>query len=523
MPDVPSALLRPVVSVVNHWPWLARTVNRLAIDAVVNSCRHRPHPWSTVSPYTSWRALSDRRFSARHLPAKPRAYAKTPQEVAAAFGRKGAAQVLSDKSTLLFPAFAQYLTDGFIRTRPQVGSDPPEVRKQNTSNHDIDLCPLYGRTVEQTDALRLKSDDPCRWGRLKTQTREDGDYPPFLFDSGGATKPEFLPLDPPLGLNVAKTAPEILAAIFAVGGDRVNTAPQVAAMNALFLREHNRLAGEMARAYGRLPGWDEERVFQTARNVNLVQFIKIVVEEYINHISPTPIRFMADPTVAWNAPWNKPNWITTEFSLLYRWHSLIPDTVEWAGTTHPVAATFKDNRGLLAAGLLGAFEGLSRQKAARLGALNTAASLVPVEELAIAQGRLCDVAPYADYRRYMGFPEPKAFADVSKRPEVVAMLGSLYESVEDVEFYVGLFAEDDDLNSPLPPLLEKMVAVDAFSQALTNPLLSEHVYREETFTALGWDCLGRTDCLRHVLDRNVPGGVGDATITMTQPTWRHRW
>ena len=522
MAQIPSFLLRPVVAVVNHWPWLARTLNRIVIDSVVNSCRHRPHPWSTVSPYVSWRSLSDKRFSARHLPAKPRAYDRTPEEVAAAFGRTAEAQALSDKSTCLFPAFAQYLTDGFIRTRPQRTGDPPEIRKQNTSNHEIDLCPLYGLDAEQTDALRLKSDDPRLWGRLKTQARADGDYAPFLFGEDGGIKPEFKALCPPLGLD--DDAPkEVRDSIFAFGGDRANGAPQVSMMNTLFLREHNRLAGELAAAYGARPDWDEERVFQTARNVNVALFIKIVVEEYINHISPAPIRFMADPTVAWRAPWNKPNWITTEFSLLYRWHSLVPDTVEWAGTVRPVEETFLDNRALLDAGLLGGFESMSRQKAARLGALNTAVALVPIEERALVQGRLCGIAPYSDYRHYMGFPRPRAFSDVSSRPEVVAMLKSLYRSVDDVEFYVGLFAEDSVLNSPLPPLLEKMVAVDAFSQALTNPLLSEHVFNAETFTPLGWDCIGRTDCLRHVLERNVPGGIGGATITMTQPTWRHRW
>jgi len=40
-----------------------------------------------------------------------------------------------------------------------------------------------------------------------------------------------------------------------------------------------------------------------------------LIEEYINHIRrSTPL--VADPPWV-DAPWNKPNWITTEFSLLY--------------------------------------------------------------------------------------------------------------------------------------------------------------------------------------------------------------
>jgi len=111
-------------------------------------------------------------------------------------------------------------------------------------------------------------------------------------------------------------------------------------MNTLFLREHNRLAGVVETEN---PGWDDERVFQVARNIIIVLFIKIVVEEYINHISSS-IRFIADPAVAWDEPWNKPNWITTEFSLLYRWHPLIPDTMNWGNREYPVADTIMNNR-----------------------------------------------------------------------------------------------------------------------------------------------------------------------------------
>ena len=124
---------------------------------------------------------------------------------------------------------------------------------------------------------------------------------------------------------------EKLHTLFAIGGDRANSTPFTAMINTLLLREHNRVAGELET---RNPTWDDERVFQTARNIVIPMFIKIVVEHYINHITPLPFSLRADPSVAWTANWNRPNWITVEFSLLYRWHSLMPDEHRMADRTH---------------------------------------------------------------------------------------------------------------------------------------------------------------------------------------------
>ena len=161
-------------------------------------------------------------------------------------------------------------------------------------------------------------------------------------------KEEFKLLDPPLGIKTVVGNAEKRKALFAAGGDRINASPQIAMINTLFLREHNRLAGELEKRHS---DWDDQHVFETARNIVIVMFIKIVVEQYINHITPLPFRLLAAPSVAWNAPWNKPNWITTEFSLLYRWHSLMPDTLRFGETVHTAGALLLDVRPLIECGL----------------------------------------------------------------------------------------------------------------------------------------------------------------------------
>jgi prostaglandin-endoperoxide synthase 2 len=518
--NIPGFLLRLAVAAGEVWPWLGKKLNAIAINGTVNVCRHRPHPWSTVHDYTSWTALSDQHWSARHLPAKQLSDLPKVEDVVALFKRPSGTQRLSSKSTCLFPSFAQYLTDGIIRTRmPNTSAgETDDIRKQNTSNHQIDLSPLYGHLSNQTDVLRLKSAKPGERGRLKSQFIKGEEYAPFLFDND-AVKDEFKVLDLPLGLDNVLD-PQVRARLFAFGGDRANAAPQVAMMNTLFLREHNRIAGKMEAVN---TDWDDERVFETARSTTIVLFIKIVVEEYINHISPytPPFHFRADPEVAWDAPWNKPNWVTTEFSLLYRWHSLIPDTLTWSGKTLPVYQTFMDNQFLLEAGLLRAFSDISAQPAGCLGAFNTADALLPVEIKAIMQGRICALASYSDYREYVHLPSPRKFEDISTDQRVVELLRAVYNNkLENVEFYVGLFAEDPVRNSPLLPLILRMVAVDAFSQALTNPLLSKSVFNSKTFSPLGWEVIANTGSLRDILDRNTPEGVGKARIGMTFPNWR---
>jgi prostaglandin-endoperoxide synthase 2 len=518
---LPSWLLRLLVFLAERFEFLANYINFRFINTAVNLARNRPHPWSTAHDYTSWTGLSDYRWSARHLPPVYMTELPAPDRVKQLFKRPTGEQRLCKKSTCLFPTFAQYLTDGFIRTRmPNTSAgDSNDLRRQNTSNHQIDLCPLYGRTIEQTDALRLKSSAQGERGRLRSQQIRGEEYAPFLFLPDGTLDPAFKALDTPLGLDNFPDL-NLRSKIFAVGGDRVNTAPQVAMMNTLLLREHNRLAGAIERDNR---SWDDERIFQTARNTLIAIFIKIVVEEYINHITPLPFRLSAKPAVGYRSRWYRTNWITTEFSLLYRWHSLLPDKVRWDGQLVDVGTTFMRNDLLLARGLVESFDGFGNETAGRLGAMNTADALLPIEIASVNQGRICNVAPYSDYREYIQLKRPESFSDINPDPKISGLLEDLYGQPGRVEFYPGLFCEDPVPNSPLPPLILRLVAVDAFSQALTNPLLSEHVFNERTFSEVGWKAIQTTGSLANLLERNSPRGLQGAKISMTRADWKYVW
>jgi prostaglandin-endoperoxide synthase 2 len=125
-----------------------------------------------------------------------------------------------------------------------------------------------------------------------------------------------------------------------------------------------------------------------------------------------------------------------------------------------------------------------------------------VERASIQQGRDNQLARYNDYRAIMHYPRVTRFEQISSDPLVVSELRRVYGEVDNVEYYVGLLAEDLRPRAAVPPLVGRMVAADAFAHALTNPLLSPHVFNEITFTVEGMRSIEITSTLRDILARN---------------------
>ena len=495
----------PAWALIQRVPPLRRRVNRSLINNAILKMPTRPEPLSAMAEYTSWESLTDRTYGSRHLPPKPLPEPPLPDVDTAAdlFMRRGET-LLCPKSTVTFAYFAQWFTDAFLRSDRSIPRDP----RRTNSNHEIDLCSIYGLKPENTRTLRAHEG-----GRLKSQTIAGAEHMPYLTD-GGRIKPEFEGLSV---LRYDQLSDEQKSTLFATGSDTTNTQLGFLMMNTLFLREHNRIAGLLADEY---PGWDDDRLYATARNVMIVLLLKIVIDEYINHIAPYHFKFFVDAEAFTNEAWYRNNWMSIEFNLLYRWHSLIPSQLRAAGEDRPIRDTLYASRLLTGNRLADLFQEASLQRAGRVGLRNTDPELRETEVKSLQQARGVMLAPFNDYRELCRFPRATEFDQLTGDPETQAAVREVYGTVDRLEFYTGLFTEDPRPNSVLPAVIGRMVGMDAFSQALTNPLLAPRVFNEATFSPLGMELIRTTSTLSQLLHRNIPESPGDYVVTMTRSDWK---
>jgi prostaglandin-endoperoxide synthase 2 len=510
------------------WNWIQRVdklnrfVNAKLIDKAIAYMPFRPNPASTMheGKYRSWESLTDKTYSGLHLPPRESPQTTPPiAELSQLFIREGD-EILSPKSTILFSYLAQWFTDGFLRT---VIDDKKRLR--NTSNHDVELCQLYGLKSETTHFLREH-----KGGRLKSQTINNEEYAPRLYEDDGTVKAEFkdIPWLPELDKILARIElePAKKVKLLAMGVERANVQLGYLMIGNLLLREHNRIARLLEQKCDK---WDDERLFQTTRNIMTVLLIKLVINEYINHIAPYNFKFSCDPLAfRGTEKWNRPNWMSLEFALLYRWHTQVPNNYIIGGKPIPATEALW-NVDLLVNHKFGElFESASLQRAGKICLYNTPTFLtgfrqldngeiirVGVDEKSIELGRMANLQSYNDYRELCKFPRVTDFDQITGSSKIQAALEKAYGHVDNIDFYVGLFAEELRPKSTLPPLMGRMVGVDAFSQLFTNPLFSSNIYNSDTFSPLGWEIIHNTNSLSELLQRNLhnPQKVYQATLT----------
>ena len=461
-----------------------------------------------LSEYTSWESLNNKSFSNRLLPpADKKAIEDLPplEKTVAALIRKGQPMIPCHRSSILFMGFAQWFTDAFLRV------DLKDIRK-NTSNHEIDLCQIYGLEKNTTDLLRSK-----KGGRLKTQLINGKEFPPYLFNDDLTVVEEFKTIEyldylPDTYGELWKDK-ERRKKFFVTGLGRGNTTLTHSAINILFIRFHNKIAGLLEEKYN----WDDERLFETTRNILITILIKLTIEDYVNHIKPFKwMRFELDTSFAEKKKWYRNNWISTEFNLAYRWHSLIPDSFYFNGKTQDTASVFRfNNKVIIDNDLSSIFNQMSFQKAGKITIANTPDFLYYAELSSLYISRGSRLMPFTAYKKEFRssfkkklVKEPvKKIEDITKNKKDQDLLKKLYgNDVHKIDLLVGLLAEEPlksifyNQKPILGDTMLKMIASDAFSHALTNPLLSKKVYNTNTFSALGMELIESFSTVKQVVD-----------------------
>ena len=100
------------------------------------------------------------------------------------------------------------------------------------------------------------------------------------------------------------------------------------------------------------------------------------------------------------------------------------------------------------------------------------------------------------------------------------MLEGLYGDIDNLDLIVGLYAEKlkDPIDDLFGDLMTRMVAYDAFTHALTNPLLSNNVWGPDTFTKTGMKVIEDTHCLEDILKRNSQRNESELVLSMDAPS-----
>lgn len=524
-------------------PGLARTLARVKVNAYARAAPPRPHRYSLWSPgppppkgdptcgdWTAWPGLFDASYTGRHLgcvgadTVRPDADA-----VIDLFRRPPGAP--AGRASALFGFFAQWFTDSFLRTMP-------DDRRRTDSNHEIDLCQVYGLDETTTRALRA-----LEGGLLATrQGTNGGQFAPLLFQ-GEDIDPAYLDLsylrpgahvsgttaviddraqawrgrvDRALGPDVAGpiSDPARRGAFYAFGLDRGGSTIVYSAINTIFIREHNGIARLLAAEY---PRWDDERLFQTARLINMRQALTVVVESYISFIGGLPIPL--DRDFAEDESWYRPNRTSVEFNLLYRWHGLTPDTIMLGGRKLGHRDYRYNNALLEEQGVGGVLTAASNTPAGRAELGATPEFMLAAERGALSMARHFRLHGFNAYRERFGMERYRSIDELTRGSPHTADLERVYGSVDEVEFTVGLFAEGRDDDDLFGETLTAMVAHDAFTHILTNPLLAREVHVPEIYSEAGLALIEERATFADIVARNTEG-EGDVAADFRAPALR---
>ncbi len=380
----------------------------------------------------------------------------------------------------------------------------------------LDLSQVYGSNQTVSDALRTFQN-----GLLKTSPGNMLPYDNSTYFTSGQIA----------ALNMANDAQAVAtSALFATGDRRGNENLELTAMQTLFLRNHNRIAGLVQKSH---PGWSDEQIFQEARKLNIAEYQQIIYTGWI----PAVLGGTALPAYKGYKP-NVNASISTEFSTVaFRFgHSLLSAIIERLTNSgadihdvNPKGADISLAQDFFDPNLLnptGAVDPLTGHTSSDIGpvlkaqasGVSQATDLLAVSEVRnllfgnggfggedliardVQRDRDNGIPNYNTLRVALGLPAVTSFSQISSDPTVQKELAKAYPGgVKTIDAFEGGLAEADVAGSDVGPLFQAIM-VDQFKRLRNG---DRFFYGNQTFTPDEQRILQAGNTLSEVIKANT--------------------
>lgn len=345
---------------------------------------------------------------------------------------------------------------------PNTGTSRSNPRAQiNEITGYIDGSNVYGSDSERTAWLRTGEN-----GHLKVAHTAVGDLAPFNDGTvPNAGTPE---------------RPDLSSSLFVAGDIRINEQATLAVIHILFIREHNFQADRLANLHR---GWTDEQLFQAARKIVIAELQHITYDEFLPALLGNARG--VGPYQGYNPRLDAS--VSAAFSTAaYRiGHTLLSPQIlrlQDNGQPQPEGplmlrnAFFSSAPPLVQAhGIESFLRGVAAQKSQELDnkviddvrnflfGLPGAGGLDLIS-LNFQRGRDMGLADFNTMRADFGLPRISRFSQITRDPALAASMQQLFGSVNNIDPFAGLFAED---HKPGYNVGETLLAVftDQFNRA----------------------------------------------------------
>ncbi|XP_026330359.1 peroxidase-like [Hyposmocoma kahamanoa] len=294
---------------------------------------------------------------------------------------------------------------------------------------------------------------------------------------------------------------------YMAGDARINQTPGLALLHTLMLREHNRVADILS---GLNPLWNDEKLYQEARRIVVAELQHITYQEWLPlNFGENYLRYYRiSPSTLYSYDYSddvNPGIINSFGAAAFRFlHSIIPDAVMTCPGDYRTAQMYKMSDHYFNPSLLEvtptSFDDLVRGIVAQSSAESDPFCTGEITNLLfkscnkwgmdliamdIQRGRDHGLAGYNEYREICGLTRAKTFQDFAGEmsQDRINALAILYESVDDVDLFVGGAMEQDVPGSILGHTFQCIVAEQFYRTRVGDRFFYDNSEMPHSFTS----------------------------------------